>query len=262
VLIVHRADRMLTIHDGRSARQLVAVHGLDIGPQFSPDARFVYFASRDGWITQYDLSALRIAAEIRAGNSLSHLAISGDGKWLLAASAVPGSLVLLDAGTLVLRREYAVQDERGASSRVAAVRTAWLRNSFVVALRDLPQLWEISWDPNAEPVYRGYVHDYRMGEGIAETGQFTPRVIDIDEPFVDFALDAPCLRVTGYTRAGRGSVIDLRVRRKVADAAVRQTDAKDFVAADGERYPLRNAGEGRCAGGQLNQSADAGVPRT
>ena len=51
-----------------------ALHG---GPKFSPDGRFVHFASRDGWITRYDLWGLQPVAEVRAGinsRNIAHLA--------------------------------------------------------------------------------------------------------------------------------------------------------------------------------------------
>ena len=42
------------------------------------------------------------------------------------------------------------------------------RESFVVALKDIPELWEISLRPQAPPIYDGLVHDYKMGEGDCE----------------------------------------------------------------------------------------------
>ena len=53
-------DRFETIHRFASR---YALHG---GPKFSPDGRFVYFGSRDGWITKYDLWNLTVVAEVRA----------------------------------------------------------------------------------------------------------------------------------------------------------------------------------------------------
>ncbi|WP_280954650.1 cytochrome D1 domain-containing protein [Paludibacterium denitrificans] len=60
-----------------------ALHG---GPKFSPDGRFVYFASRDGWVTQYDLYSLQVVADIRVGLNTRNLAVSDDGKWVLAGN--------------------------------------------------------------------------------------------------------------------------------------------------------------------------------
>jgi hypothetical protein len=50
------------------------------GPKFSPDGRFVYFASRDGWIAKYDLWSLSLVAEVRAGLNTRNAAVSSDGR--------------------------------------------------------------------------------------------------------------------------------------------------------------------------------------
>ena len=65
-----------------------ALHG---GPKFSPDGRYVYFASRDGWISKFDIYNLKTVAEIRAGINSSNLAVSGDGKTILVGNYLPHS---------------------------------------------------------------------------------------------------------------------------------------------------------------------------
>ena len=50
-------DRFEVIHRFASR---YALHG---GPKFTPDGRFVFFGSRDGWITKYDLWNLTVVAE-------------------------------------------------------------------------------------------------------------------------------------------------------------------------------------------------------
>ncbi len=204
-------DRLEPIHRFRSR---YALHG---GPKFSLDGRYVYFASRDGWITKYDIWNLRVVAEVRAGINTRNLAVSGDGKWVMVGNYLPRTLVLLDARDLSLKRVYDVQDAKGNPSRVSAVYDATPRSSFVVALKDLPLLWEISYDPKAEPVFRGYVHDYKMAEAIADPGQFTPRVTELDTTLDDFYFDPSYNHVMGASRDGKAEVIDLRVRRKIAD---------------------------------------------
>jgi hypothetical protein len=42
------------------------------------------------------------------------------------------------------------------SSRVSAVYDAAPRRSFVAALKDVPEVWEISYDPDAEPIAEGW----------------------------------------------------------------------------------------------------------
>ena len=88
----------------------------------------------------------------------------------MVGNYLPHSLVILDAADLSLIKVIPVEDDHGNSSRVSAVYTAPPRNSFIVALKDLKEVWEINYTDNPPRVYRGYVHDYKMGEGLAEAG--------------------------------------------------------------------------------------------
>ncbi len=76
-------DRFEVIHRFASR---YALHG---GPKFTPDGRFVFFGSRDGWITKYDLWNLTVVAEVRAGLNMRNVAVSGDGRWVMAANYLP-----------------------------------------------------------------------------------------------------------------------------------------------------------------------------
>lgn len=208
-------DRFEVIH--RFASRF-ALHG---GPKFSPDGRYVYFGSRDGWITKYDLWNLKTVAEVRAGLNTRNVAVSGDGRWVVAANTLPRTLVLFDSD-LKLQRVYpATGAQGGAASRVSAVYDAAPRHSFVVALKDLPELWEISYDPKAEPLHEGLVHDYRMGESLPTPGYLNIRRTPLEEPLDDFFFDQSYAYVLGATRprgdgAPTARVVNLDVRRQVA----------------------------------------------
>ncbi|HRP27310.1 MAG TPA: cytochrome D1 domain-containing protein [Burkholderiaceae bacterium] len=208
-------DRFEVIHRFESR---FALHG---GPKFTPDGRFVFFGSRDGWITKYDLWNLAVVAEVRAGLNMRNVAVSGDGKWVMAANYLPHTLALFDAD-LNLQRTYAAATLDGkATSRVSAVYDAQPRKSFVVALKDIPELWEISYDPKAAPIYDGYVHDYKMGEGIAKPGFLGVRRTPLDEPLDDFFFDQSYANVLGATRprsdgAPSAQVVNLDARRRIA----------------------------------------------
>ena len=216
-------DRLAVIH--RFASRF-ALHG---GPKFSPDGRYVYFGSRDGWITKYDLWRLRVVAEVRAGLNMRNVAVSGDGHWVMAANYLPHTVMLFDEQLNLVRSYPATAlDGQGGSSRISAVYDAEPRKSFVVALKDLPELWEISYDPKAEPIYDGYVHDDKMGEGIAKPGYLNIRRTRLDEPLDDFFFDPSYRDVIGATRpqpaaagttapAATAQVVNLDVRRKIAD---------------------------------------------
>jgi mono/diheme cytochrome c family protein/DNA-binding beta-propeller fold protein YncE len=208
-------DRFETIHRFASR---YALHG---GPKFTPDGRFVFFGSRDGWITKYDLWNLAVVAEVRAGLNMRNVAVSGDGRWVMAANYLPHTLALFDA-ELNLQRTYEAATLDGkASSRVSAVYDAQPRKSFVVALKDIPELWEISYDPKAEPIHDGLVHDYKMGEAIAKPGYLGVRRTPLEEPLDDFFFDQSYRHVLGATRpkadgSPSAQVVNLDVRRRIA----------------------------------------------
>ena len=156
-VVVEAGDHHVTILDGDRFEPLArfatryALHG---GPKFSPDGRFVYFASRDGWISKYDLWNLALVAEVRAGLNTRNVAVSGDGRYVMVANYLPHTLVILDAN-LELVKVIPVADREGKrTSRVSAVYDAAPRRSFVVALKDVPELWEMSYDPTARPTSR------------------------------------------------------------------------------------------------------------
>ena len=220
-VVVEAGDHHVTILDGDRLEPLTrfatryALHG---GPKFSPDGRYVYFVSRDGWISKYDLWNLMLVAEVRAGINTRNAAVSGDGKYVAVGNYLPHTLAVLDARDLSLVRILEVADQDGKTSRVSAVYDAGPRRSFVAALKDIPEIWELSYDPSAEPVYEGMVHDYQFKEGLATPGQFTPRRTQLDEILDDFIFDPSCAYVIGAARdSGRGQVVNLDVRRKIAD---------------------------------------------
>jgi cytochrome c553/DNA-binding beta-propeller fold protein YncE len=218
-VVVEAGDHHVTILDGDRFEPLArfpsryALHG---GPKFSPDGRFVYFASRDGWISKYDLWRLAPVAEIRAGLNTRNAAVSSDGRYVLVGNYLPHTLVVLDAADLAVIKVLEVKDRNGRSSRVSAVYDAAPRKSFVAALKDVPELWEISYDDRAEPIYDGLVHDYKMREGIALPGKLNPRRAPLDDVLDDFFFAPGYAYLIGAARdGGEGQVVNLDVRRRV-----------------------------------------------
>lgn len=218
-VVVELGDHHATILDGDRFEPIArfqtryALHG---GPKFSPDGRYVYFASRDGWIAKYDIWNLKMVSEIRAGINTRNLAVSSDGRFTMVANYLPHTLVVLDTRDLKPIRIIDVKDDNGKSSRVSAVYDAAPRKSFIAALKDIPEVWELSYDDNAPPVYAGLVHDYKMGEAIPVPGPFAPRRIQLEDYLDDFFFDARYDHVIGSSREGRGQVINLNIRRKIA----------------------------------------------
>ena len=220
-IVVETGDHHATILDGDRMEPIhrfqtrFALHG---GPKYSADGRYVYFASRDGWVSKFDMYNLKLVAEVRAGINTRNAAVSSDGRFVMVGNYLPHTLVVLDARDLSPLKIIAVKDNKGKSSRVSAVYDARPRKSFVVALKDIPEVWEIPYSDDHEPIYSGLVHDYKMGEGLAEKGPFPVRRIHLDDYLDDFFFDPPYHHLIGAARNGKnGQVVNLVVGRKIAD---------------------------------------------
>jgi len=219
-VVVEVGDHHATILDGDKFEPIhrfqtrFALHG---GPKFTPDGRYVYFASRDGWISKFDIYNLKTVAEIRAGINTRNLAVSSDGRYVMVGNYLPHTLVALDARDLSLIKVIPARDSTGKSSRVSAVYDAAPRKSFIAAFKDIPEAWEMSYEDNPPPVYEGLVHDYKMKEGIEVPGPFAPRRSMLEDYLDDFFFDPSYEHMIGAARDGKsGQVVHLDVRHKIA----------------------------------------------
>jgi len=223
-LVVETGDHHVSVLDGDSFETLdrfptpFAVHG---GPKFTPDGRYVFIMSRDGWVQKYDLWSLQEVGRIRAGLNSRNIAISHDGKWLAVSNYLPMSLTILSTEDLSVAPVMDVISKDGTPSRVSAVYQAPQRQSFILALKDVPEIWEVATDPNADPVYEGFVHSSEKGmvEAIASSeGLFARRRIEVSEPIDDFFFTPDYRNLIGAARDGtRGIVVNLNVGREIAE---------------------------------------------
>lgn len=204
-IVVEGGDHHATLLDGDKLEPIhrfatrYALHG---GPKFSPDGRYVYFGSRDGWVSKFDIWNLKTVAEIRAGINTRNVAVSSDGKWVLVGNYLPQTAVLLDAD-LNLQRVYHTTSAGGEASRVSAVYDAAPRNSFIVALKDAPAVWELPYP--------------RTGKRKQPVQLPEPREIRLEDVLDDFFFDQPYRHMIGASRSGKAQVVDLDQGRKVAD---------------------------------------------
>jgi len=222
-LVVETGDHHISVLDGDSFERLdrfatpYAVHG---GPKFTPDGRFVFVMSRDGWVQKYDIWSLKEVGRVRAGLNSRNIAISSDGKWLAVANYLPRTLTIVSTSDLSVQSIFEVADRGGTPSRVSAVYQAPTRNSFILALKDVAEIWEISTDPDAPPVYEGFVHSHEAGmvEALAKTeGLFARRRIPVSQPIDDFFFDPDYRNLIGTSRDGEnGVVVNLSVGREIS----------------------------------------------
>lgn len=171
-----------------------ALHG---GPKFSPTGRFVYFASRDGWVSKYDLHSQQMVAEIRVALNTRNLAVSQDGRWVMVGNYLPGSLVVLDAAELKPVKEIPALGTDGTLSRVSAVYTAPPRKSFIAALKDTKEVWEFLYE---------------------EDPSFTPRRLLADDFLDDFSFTPDYRYLLATSRKAKGGqVIDMQTGNSLTD---------------------------------------------
>ena len=222
-LVVETGDSHISVLNGDTFAVLdrfdtpFAVHG---GPKFSPDGRFVFVMSRDGWVQKYDIWSLHEVGRVRAGLNSRNIAISADGKWLAVANYLPTTLTILSAADLSVAKVIEVADRRGTPSRVSAVYQAPQRETFVLALKDVPEIWEIATDEDGGPYSEGLVHSNENGMEEAlgiERGLFARRRIAVSAPLDDFFFSPDYRNLIGANREGEtGVVVNLDVGREIA----------------------------------------------
>lgn len=226
-IVVELGDHSATLLNGDTFEPITrfktrfALHG---GPKYSPDGRFVYFASRDGWVSKYDIYNMKTVAEVRAGINTRNLAVSSDGKYAIVGNYLPHNIVILDTQDLKPIKVIETRDSEGISSRVSAVYNAPPRHSFIVALKDVKEVWEIPYsDQGGVEVFKGWAHDYRKdsGEGKVENWKvedaFPIRRIRTEDYLDDFFFDPEYINLIGASRdSHNGQVINLDAKKKVA----------------------------------------------
>ncbi len=223
-LVVETGDHHISVLDGDSFDVLdrfatpFAVHG---GPKFSPDGRYVFIMSRDGWVQKYDVWSLAEVGRVRAGLNSRNIAMSHDGQWLAVANYLPRTLTILSTTDLSVVKVIDVKGKDGTPSRVSAVYQAPRRKSFVLALKDAAEIWEVATDPDAGPYHEGFVHSHEKGmeESLAaEKGLFARRRIAISAPLDDFFFTPDYRNLIGTNRDGdKGVVVNLDVGREIAE---------------------------------------------
>ena len=228
VVIEDRAEQAAVDRQRQQLLQRLAVHGaLPDTAQFAPDGRHLFMGAANGWLRKYDVHQGTLVAQVRSGERLRALALNADGQWLLAAHDAPATLTLLDADLRIAKHLPTTTLDGKTASGVAALRDHRARKSFVVALRDIPELWEVSYDPHAAPIYDGLVHDYKMGEALAKPGFHNARRTQLERPLSSIWVDPASALVVGVQSphaptddAAMVQVLHLDIRRKIAELRI------------------------------------------
>lgn len=143
--------------------------------------------------------------------------VSEDGRHALNIDEINHRVQAIDLSTNTIVRQLRLQNKDGKLSAVSALYDNPQRQSFILVLNDIAELWELSYNPKAEPVYQGWVHDYQMGEGIADTQLFAPRKTQLELALACFIFDASGNYAAGADQYGKLQIINLNIRRKISE---------------------------------------------
>jgi hypothetical protein len=163
--------------------------------------------------TLMSLAPLGLFAQTTASPKL----ISENGRYALNIDQINYRVQAIDLHSNTLVRQLKLQNKEGKLATITALYANTKRQSFILILNDIAELWELSYNPKAEPVYQGWVHDYQMGEGIADTQLFAPRKTPLELTLGCFTFDASGNYAAGADQYGKLQIINLDIRRKIAE---------------------------------------------
>lgn len=179
MLVTERESMAIAVIDGDRHELLGKIpasyraHGYTFSPS---NPRWAYNMGRDGWVFKIDLYSLKPVRKIRIGLDARALAISDDGKYLIAGNYMPATAVILDAETLEMlkfieTRTTNIEGEE-IDSRVATIvdtSPELVGPYFLVALKEAGQVWRVDWSQPDFPIVKlekvGHVlHDGFLSE--------------------------------------------------------------------------------------------------
>ncbi|WMW80239.1 hypothetical protein RF679_16540 [Undibacterium cyanobacteriorum] len=111
-----------------------------------------------------------------------------------------------------------VKDHRHDPAQIAFLIHAAPRKSCVAVLQTGDEIWELSYADDREPVYQGYVHDYKMREGVPDARRYPARITILEKKFRWIRFDQHSFRYMSVTDdEGKTQIINLDIRRKMLD---------------------------------------------
>ena len=163
-VVIERDAGKIAIIDGDTHKIVAhldagyAVHVLKATEHHAKDhaknpGRFWYSIGRDGKLNKFDLWQTpdkMLVAETQIAYDARDVAVSGDGKYVIAGGYWPGHFVIVEAETMkpikvVSTRGINVDGEFINESRVAAIYTTPNESTFLISAKELGQMWQVDY---------------------------------------------------------------------------------------------------------------------
>ncbi len=144
--IITHIDTGYAVHVIKGTEHHKKDHAKDVG-------RFWYTIGRDGKVNKIDLWQTpdkMLVAETKMAYDARDIAVSGDGKYVIAGGYWPAHFVIMDAETLnplkvVSTRGYNTKGEFINEARVAAIYTAPNESAFIVAVKETGKMLQVDY---------------------------------------------------------------------------------------------------------------------
>ncbi|WP_440875840.1 cytochrome D1 domain-containing protein [Thalassotalea sp. PLHSN55] len=144
--IIDHIDTGYAVHVIKGTEHHKKDHAKDVG-------RFWYTIGRDGKVNKIDLwqkPGKMLVAETKMAYDARDIAVSGDGKYVIAGGYWPAHFVIMDAETLnplkvVSTRGYNTKGEYINEARVAAIYTAPNESAFIVAVKETGKMLQVDY---------------------------------------------------------------------------------------------------------------------
>lgn len=146
-------------------------------PQKFPGSENEIVATRDGRVMSLPRhGALFPLPMVKLDGRITAMAVSAAGavEVVAVATQTPENLLMLD-GALQLLQRLPLRDRTGKlTSPVCNLLVSPQRQSFVAVFSDMPEMWELSYNPLAPEIGLGMVHDFQYREGHFVPGFLNP----------------------------------------------------------------------------------------
>lgn len=163
MVVVEREKGNVVVIDSVNHELLGRVEGLGNlrhgSMVFSRDGRYAYVIGREGNLSKVDLIELKVAATVKTGENAIGVAISRDNKYIMVCNYQPGSVVILDSGTLERVKEIPAEVELPDGAKTASRTVGPLDtpdNLMVFGLMEGNSVWVVDMKQKDFPVIRKF----------------------------------------------------------------------------------------------------------